>query len=170
MLALPAELAEVGIVFHVAGRALAPEFDLGRRFTMAVGALELRMRAVQRKAGDAGVIEFPNAPAIRRMAAVAFLAEASLVLVRGLMAAETVRGCIFVRGSQMALLARHDDVLPDQREVGEVVIEPDIGAPACHAVTVLALTAQSTGVNVACLMTAVTIGSELLGGEIRGVT
>lgn len=168
-LALSAELAEVHVVFHVAGRALAPEFDLARRLTMAVRALQLRMRSVQRKAGHACMIEFPDIPTIRRMAVVAFLAEASLVFVRGLMAADTFRRRVFVGRRQMALFARYDDVLPHKWEVSEVVIEAHIGAPAFHAVTVLALTPQPAGVHVACLMTDVTVCSKLLGRDVRGM-
>lgn len=127
------------------------------------------MRSSQRKTRHARVIEFPDVPAVRRMAAVAFLAEAALVFIRRLMAVETFIGCLFVRRRQVALLARHDYVLPHEREVGEVMIESDIGAPAFHAVTVLTLTPQPAGMNVSCLMTAVTIGRKLLGGNARGM-
>lgn len=136
---------------------------------MAVCALQLCVCPIQRKVRRACVIEFPDVPTIRRMAVVAFLAQAALVFVRGLMAVETSAGRVLVRRCQMALLARHDYVLPDQREVGEVMIEPDIGAPAFHAMTVLALTSQPAGVNVTCLVTAVAIRRQLLGSGVRGM-
>lgn len=91
------------------------------------------------------------------------------MLIHCLMAVETFIGCLFVRRRQVALLARHDYVLTYEREVGEVMIEADIGAPAFHVVTVLTLTPQPAGMHVSGLMTAVTIGRKLLGGDVRGM-
>ncbi len=64
-IALRAVLAEVPVVLVVAGRTLLRHLHRARRFAMAGGALQLGVRAEQRKMRFLGVIEYPQRPAVR---------------------------------------------------------------------------------------------------------
>src|ERR1700676_4380425 len=78
-LTLPAELPNVNIVLLVTGCAVGRELELFRRFTMTIGAGHLAVRAGQREPRFLGVIEFPQVPAIRRVAGRALLTQAAFV-------------------------------------------------------------------------------------------
>ena len=113
LLALAAELPKMHVVLYVTRSAVACELDHGRGLAMALRALQLLMRAVQHEAGSALVIEGPDVPAVRRMAVLALLAQASLVLVGRLVAAVAARSGARIRRREMTLLAWHGDVLTD---------------------------------------------------------
>lgn len=168
-LALPAEFTEVHVVLDMAGRALARELHLGGRLPMAVGALQPRVPAAQTEARDALVIEFPDVPAVGRMTAVAFPAEAAGVLVHPLVAAVTVLRRALVGRSQMALLAGDGHVLADELKVGEVVIEAHGDAPTLGNMATVALHSELPRVHVGAAMTADAIVTQLLSGDICGM-
>ena len=108
------------------------------RLAMARGALQLAVSAEQREMRFLRVIETPQRPAVRRMAALALLAEAALVHVVVRVTIDAGRWRPAERERRVALRTAHDPVQPQQREVGQVVIEGDLGTPARLAVTALA--------------------------------
>ena len=77
--ALRAVLAEMPVIFVVTDPALHLHLHRARRVVMAIGALQLLVGAQERKVSLLGVIESPNLPSVRRVAALALLAEAALV-------------------------------------------------------------------------------------------
>lgn len=169
LLALAAELAEVHIILDVARRAVARQLHFGRWLAVALRALKPFVRAAQREAGGALVIEGPDVPAVRRMAIVALLTEASVMLVRGFVAAVAVCGGTCVRRRKVALLTRHGDVLTDQREGTQVVIEAHLRAPAVDAVAAVALPSELARVHVVRSVTVGALRAELLRRDVCGV-
>src|ERR1700726_2704524 len=76
-----------------------------------------------------GMIENPQLPAVGRMAAFAFLAETALVHVIMRMTIVALHRGPIEGQRRVALRTAHHSVQPEQREIGEVVIEDDVGAP-----------------------------------------
>ncbi len=74
------------------------------------------MRTRQSKIRLLGMIEFPNTPAIRRVAVDALFAEAAFVYVVAFVAAVTVFSDTFVSAAGVALRARDSDMQTDQRK------------------------------------------------------
>src|SRR5271168_748500 len=90
--AFVAVLAQMPVILVVTAAALLRHFHRAGRLVMAFGALQLGMGAEQRKMRFLGVIENPERPAVGRMAALALLAQASLVHVIVRMAVDAGRG------------------------------------------------------------------------------
>ena len=78
-IALRAVLTEMPVILVMTAAALRRRLHGARRFVMAIGALQLLVGAQQRKMSLLGVIEGPNLPSVRRVAALAFFAESALV-------------------------------------------------------------------------------------------
>ncbi len=80
-IALRAVLAQVPVILVVTAAALRRGLHRARRLVMAIGALQLGVGAEQREVIGSvlRMIERPQRPAVGRMAALAFLAEAALV-------------------------------------------------------------------------------------------
>lgn len=98
---------------------------------MAFGALQLCVRAEQREVIRSllRVIEIPQRPTVGRMTTLAFLAEAALVHVVVRMAIDARARRPAERECCVALRAAHDPMQPQQREIGQIVVEYDVGAP-----------------------------------------
>jgi hypothetical protein len=109
----------------VTGDAFPIELHLRRRLLVTGGAAELCVCAGEREAGLFAVVEFPQAPAIGGVALLTFLAEASLVNIRRLVAL-VARGVRYPeRLPGMTLLARNGDMQPKKRKFRQIVIEVD---------------------------------------------
>src|ERR1700719_660937 len=67
------------VILVVTAAALRGGLHRARCFVMAIGAHQLLMGAQERKMSFLGVIEGPNLPAIRRVAALALLADGALL-------------------------------------------------------------------------------------------
>ena len=89
--ALRAVLTQVTVILVVTHAALLRHLHRTRRLAMARGALQLAVCAEQREMRFLRVIETPQRPAVRRMAALALLAEAALVHVLVRMAVDAGR-------------------------------------------------------------------------------
>lgn len=153
-LALLTELTEVHIVAHVTSAAFGCQLYFTGRAFVTTGTLELAVRAGQRKLGGLVVIEFPDAPTIRRMTTGAVLTQATLMTVLRLMAAVAIALGVFELLCEMTLFARHRDMQTQQREVGEIVIEANVAAPTVGHMALIALRTELTYMNVLCAMTA----------------
>ena len=62
--ALRAVLTQVPVILVMAGSAFLQQLLRAGRLAMAIGALQLAVRAEQREVGVACVIEYPQLPAI----------------------------------------------------------------------------------------------------------
>ena len=106
-LALHSELPQMPIILVMAGIALLAHFSRARWVAMARRALQLAVRAEQRKVRILGVIEPPELPAIRRVAGLALLSQCALVHVLARMAADAGGRRCSKRLRRMALGAAH---------------------------------------------------------------
>ena len=77
--ALRAVLTKMPVILVVTDPALHLHLHRARRFMMAICALQLLVGAQERKMCLLAVIESPNLPSVRRVAALALFAEAALV-------------------------------------------------------------------------------------------
>ena len=111
-LALPPVLSEVYVVLLVTCEAGRVQFHLVRGTFVAAGAEELHVCSSQRESGLFAVVEFPDSPAVGRMALRAFLAQRSFVYILLLVAVDTVVPDVPVFLCDVALLAWHGDMLP----------------------------------------------------------
>src|SRR5690348_14307851 len=103
------------------------------------------------------------------MASRALVAEAALVEVFRSM---TVNACLcdaFIGARHVALLARHGDMEPHERKVGEVVIECHVGTPTGSGVALSAIDSQFSSVYIVRAMTGEATGVERLIGNYSGV-
>ena len=74
-IALRAVLTEMPVILVVTDPALHLHLHRARRVVMAIGALQLLVGAQERKMSLLGVIEGPNLPSVRRVAALATFAQ-----------------------------------------------------------------------------------------------
>ena len=102
---LRAVLTQMPIVLAVTAHAHHRHFYRAWRLVMAIGALQLLVGAQQRKMSLLGVIEGPNLPSVRRVAALALLAEAALVHVIVRVAFVALRRRLVERKRRVALRA-----------------------------------------------------------------
>src|ERR1700726_1600142 len=109
-IALRAVLAEMPVILVVTDPALHLHLHRARRVVMAIGALQLLVGAQERKMSLLGVIESPNLPSVRRVAALALLAEAALVHVIVRVALVACRRRPAERQRRVALRAADDPV------------------------------------------------------------
>ena len=96
--------------------ALLRHLRRARRFAMAGGALQLTVGSQQRKMRFLGMIEHPQRPPVRRMAAVAFLAETPLVHIIVGMAVDAGRRRPAEGQGPVALSTADHSVQSQQRE------------------------------------------------------
>ena len=165
---------QVPVILAVTAAAQRRGLHRARRLVMAIGALQLGVGADQRKVIRSllRMIERPQGPAVRRMAALAFLAEAALVHVIVRVAVDAGQGRIIEGQRRMALCAAHHPMQPEQREIGQVVVEHDVGAPGLLAVAGFASALELAAVRILAAMAARTVLGELLaryGGRVTGV-
>src|ERR1700722_8591848 len=111
-IALRAVLTEMPVILVVTAAALRWRLRRARRFVMAIGALQLLVSAQERKMSFLGVIEGPNLPSVRRVAALALLAEAALVHIIVRMTLVARRRRPIERERRMALHAADDPMQP----------------------------------------------------------
>ncbi len=168
-LAVHTVLSEMPVILLMAGVALLRHLDRARRVAVAVRALQLGVRSEQREMCLPGVIEAPQRPAVRRMAAFALVAQAALVHVIVCVAGDAGggRGAEGQRG--MALRTADDAVQTQQREAGHIVIEYHIGSPAVLPVTVTAAALELGAVRILAAMAVGAVLAELLGRDGRGM-
>lgn len=124
-LTLTPVLAQMYVILRVTGDALLVELDLRGRLLMTARAAQLCVRAGEREARLLAVVELPHTPAVRGVALLAFLSEASLVNVGLFMALHAGRVRYLERPPRVALFAWDRNVQPEKRELRQVVIEVD---------------------------------------------
>jgi hypothetical protein len=125
--------------------------------------------ARQSKVSLLRMIESPQRPTVRRMTALAFLTETPLVhvIMRMTIDAGLRRS---VKGQcRMALRTADDLVEPRNGEIGQVVIEHDVGAPGLLAMTGFASALELAAVRVLTAMAACAILGQLLACNRCGV-
>lgn len=105
---------------------------------MATFAGQSLMRAIQDIVGLLVVVEYPQWPAVRVMAAIAEWAEALMVRVITPVTVDAGAGSILVSGRQMTFFTGHDCMQADERELSQVMIEKYFPAPCLLVVTVVA--------------------------------
>ncbi len=168
-LALPAEFPHMHVIFLMAADALGGQFDLLGRLSVAADAGQLGMRAQQRKIRLLGVIELPLIPAIRRVAGRAFPAQSPFVHVLRCMAADALLRRALEPEARMALRARREHVLTDERIGGQIMIEFDSTTPHRAAVAFTAIAAQAAAVRILGRVTGLAVITELLFRQFRRV-
>jgi hypothetical protein len=152
-LTLAPVLTEVNIVILVTREAIGVEFHLVRGLLVAAAACEFSVRAGQREASLLAVIEFPDAPAVGRVAFGALLAKRSLVDVIFPVAGDALLAGIPIFLREMTLLARHGYVQAQQWKAGQVMIEVHTRRPAFGRMTSVTSVAQAPYVNIAGTVT-----------------
>ena len=140
--ALPAVLPEVHVVLGVTRETVLFQLHLIRWALVAGLAGELAVRAGEGEAGLLAVVELPQAPAVRGVAAPTILAEIAFVNIVLAVAVDALLADLAIRACHVALFARHGDVQPDQREARQVVVEGDVRAPALGRVALIAAGAE----------------------------
>jgi len=161
-LALAAVLPEVHIVLRMAGVAVLAQLHLVGRLPVAVRAGDAGVRTGKREFSRLAVVELPEAPSIRRVTALAVLAECTLVPVVALVAAVAVDGSALERRRHVAGVARDHDVQADEGEFGQVVVEHHVLAPTIDAMAGRAVGAKLAAVRVARAVAGAAVGAELL--------
>ena len=139
------------------GDAFPVELHLRRRLFVTGCAAQFFVRTGKREARLLAVVELPHAPAVGRVALLAFLSEAAPVNIRVFMAFEASGVRYPERSSRMTLLARHRDVQAQKRKFRQIVIEIDHRFPTLGLMAIVARGTQSAAVNVARAVTAHTI-------------
>ena len=109
-LALPPVLTQVHVILLMTGEAARIELHLVRRLLVAAFAGELAVRSGESESSLPAVIEFPQPPAIRRVAFRAVRSEAAVMYVVALVAVVAAMAGIAIFACAMALLASHRDV------------------------------------------------------------
>ena len=150
-LASIAKLTVVKIALAVALGAFPGKRFLAENPVVTVGAGKRSMGALESKIGIALVIEDASVPGSGRMAFLAFLAKAPIVIVLFGMTAKTVRVEI-LRGAdclgQMAIVAANLLMLANQREVGPLLVVKGSFFPRLGLMAVSAGAAQFPAVYV----------------------
>ena len=164
-----AVLAQMPIVLAMTGAALLRHLGRSRRFVVTVGALQLRVRAEQRKVGLLRMIEHPLRPAVRRVTALALFAESALVDIVMGMAVDAVRRRLRERERGMALRTARHAVQSEQREMREVMVEDDVAGPGFLAMAAIAAAREPAAVRILAAMTADAVEGELLLGCDSGM-
>src|ERR1700681_817257 len=146
--ALRAVFTQVAVILVMAAAAQGRSLHRARRLMMAIGALPLGMSAEQWEVigGLLRMIEHPQLPPVGGMTALAFLAEPALVHIVVRMAIVARHGHLVEGQGRVALRAAHDPMQSEQREIREVVIEDDVGAPFLLAMAGFAPTLELAAV------------------------
>src|SRR5258708_7018853 len=137
---------------------------------MAIGALELAVRAREGEAGLLEMIEDPQCPAGRRMASVALFAQSAFVHVVFLVTVDTAGLRVAEGLGAMALRAAHHIVQAEQRKARQVMVEADLAVPVLLAVAGVAALLEFQAMRVGGAMAADTVGGGFLLGGGRGMT
>lgn len=164
-LTLAPVLTEVNIVILVTREAIGVEFHLVRGLLVAASASEFSVRPRQCESRLLAVIEFPDAPAVGRMAFGALLAQRSLVDVILLVAGDALLADIPIFPREMTLLARYGYVQAQQWKAGQVVIEVDARRPAIGRMTLVTSVAQVACMNIAGPVTTRAFVRQFLAGH-----
>ena len=106
---------------------------------MALVAVDFTVLALQRKVGLIIMIEGPQQPGVRVVAAAALLAHATLVGFIGFMARETGGFGLLEFGIQMAGFTSRHTMNTYQRETGDVMFEKELYVPALFIMTIAAI-------------------------------
>ena len=167
---LRAVLTEVPIVLAMAGNALLRHLVRARWHAMAVRALKLAVRTQQSEVRLLAMIELPQRPAIARMAALAFLAQAILVHVILGVTVDTPALGIGECQRPVALCAAHHPMQTNQRETGQIVIEQHACTEGGLAVAVLAAPLELAAMRVLAAMAARAVLGKFLRGHRRRMT
>lgn len=133
---------------------------------MAASAVQLGMCASQCKTRGLAMIKGPDIPAVTVVATCAALAQATLVYIVGSVATAAIRFHILELLRQVTLLAGNSDMQPDQRKIGQVVIEADLATPSVRHMALITLLTQFSGMCILRAMTADTGRTQLLRGNI----
>lgn len=152
-LAKASAMLVIAAMTGVAGRGHA--HFLAHRFAVACIAMESLVPAAEYEFGLGVVIETPERPSVRIVARSTFRPEAALVRVAFFVAVCAFESRPLVGGGEVAFLARHDGVQPDQREPRQIVIEEDFFGPAAGIMAAFALRAEATFVYVVALVAGV---------------
>ena len=124
----------------------------GHRLAMTAIAIQTFMSAFQPETGAGGVIEIPQAPAARVVAAFALRPQTALVHVILFMTCQAFCFDVLELGRGVAFLAFHGHVLAQQRKVGAAMIEGGL-FPVLRAMALLAFFALLAFVHVVLLVT-----------------
>jgi len=129
---------------------------------MAEVAIQFVMDAFQFVIGVFIVVKNPRLPIIGVVALSTVFAKAAFVFFIILfMAIVALAGGILILVAEMALLARGDGVLADERKLGDVVVKKEVAAPAFFVVALLALFALLAAMDILGFMTSITFCFEL---------
>jgi hypothetical protein len=160
---LPPKPATVFIIPRMAGNAGGRIAQINRAcWQMAALAFKPDMRPREVKVGLAVVVKQPKRPAIGVVAGFAYRPEAAKMRVVGYVARHTFQLDFGKIIADMAALASHQKVQPDQRKPRQIMIKRDIIAPARGAVASFALGAKRAIMRVIGLMAANTGGRGLV--------
>ena len=136
------------------GDAFPVELDLCRRLFVTGCAAQFVVRAGKREARLLAVVELPHAPAIRGVALLAFLSEASLVNIGCFVAFEASGVRYPERSSRVTLFARNRNVQAEKRKLRQIVIEVRHRLPTLGQMALVARGTQPGAVNIARPMAA----------------
>lgn len=161
-LAITAKTTVMDVIAVVTGPAILGQCGIPGRLTVAVAATQAAMGAREREFSCLAVVELPESPAIRVVAALALFAQPALVDILGLVASQAHDRRISIRTACMALLAGHADMQADERELRQVVIKADVVVPTAFLVAGLALVPHRTGVCVVGGVATVAVPGHLL--------
>jgi hypothetical protein len=158
------------VIFAMADDALLRHLAAAGRLLVTLGALQLRVRAEQRKMCILGMIEDPQRPTVAGVAGVAFIAEAVLVDIVRRVTANAGSGGLIEGQARVALRAAHHAMQPQQGKIRQVVIENDVFAPVILAVTAGAAALELSAMRIFAAVATLAIDREFLFTRYRGVT
>lgn len=168
--ALRAVFTEVPVILVMAAPAKRRGLHHAQRLRVAACTLQLGVSAQQRKVGLLRVIEDPQRPAVGRMAGLAFSTQSSLVdVIVGVALDAAFRRMIEGEG-RVALRATHHAMQTQQRILGQVMIEYDIGAPGLLTMAGIAAGFELAAMRVIAAMTTGAVLGQLLARHRCGVT
>ena len=134
--------------------------------TVTIVARDLDMRTVETEVRLNVVIEKPDIPVDRVMAAFASAAESSLMRIIIRVAAHTVRFRMFKCFCLVAFSALELQVLAEDRKPGEIVIKANVVGPRHLVVAIYTVSTQNAFMGIVCLV-AIDAGCLQLYGKYR---
>ena len=161
--ALTSETSLVNVVFPMAATAGSQKFDrAGYGYAVTTFAGKSFVRPVQDVVGLRAVVENPQRPAVRVMAAVAGRAEAMAMFVVALMTIDTGAGSILVSRRKMTLFTGGNGMQTDERKSSQIMVEEYLLSPRVLVVTVLAMLPFLTVVDIVIRVAAVAVGCQFI--------
>jgi len=125
-------------------------------------AIQFVMDAFQFVIGIFIVVKDPRFPIIGVVALSAIFTKAAFVFFIILfMAIVALAGGILILIAEMALFARGDGVLADERKLADVVVKKEVIAPAFFVMALLTLFALLTAMDILCFVAGITFCFEL---------